>query len=307
MNLDLRPTRVHEHENLRGEQATPLFENLHDLLFYAALLSGLGARAGRLVGALATGVNTRPAAGRTCIDAGSPLLFALTAPGERQLRLLSRSPDSSRKKISWRRQVYSRAGDGEAWQVMNFLGEPEAAWALAEGAAGRVPGGRERLRQAHAALGPLGRIYSISWPMEASLARATVSWQVDRGVPLQLALEACGAPGIWKAAAPLWEGLLGYPPSLRTGPWSIQLSLESCARLQLGSTNWARRVEDEEKRRRMAALVERFGGDRSYAEALYKLLLDQRTSSRAPHVGRAVEVEFKDEEPVSMEFFLSVP
>jgi hypothetical protein len=111
----------------------------------------------------------------------------------------------------------------------------------------------------------------------------------------------------WPAVARFWEALLGSPPHPRYGPWSIGLRLGGEPRLRVGSTNWSRRIEDNDKRRRMVDLVENQGGDRRFAESLYKLISAAARPGRVHALGRAVELEFFEGRPELSEFYLCVP
>lgn len=276
------------------------------VLRYASLLCGLGPQTGEVTSGSDWGRTAPLAQGRTCIDAGSSLLLSVAAPGGRSLRAVSRLGLPSKDIVIWQR-FHKRAGEPvERWRSESYLGEPADTWGRVESAARRV-GGLERLRQAHSVLGPRGRIYNLSYGLGERL-KATVSWQLDRFFRLDEALEQLGFKGAWGQAAGIWEDLLGFPASLRTGPWSVLIPLHDPGpRLRIGSTNWARRAEDVEKRRRLAALVEQLGGDGRYAEALYKLIEGAGRAGRRPAIGRAAEVEILGDQIVGAEFFLCVP
>jgi hypothetical protein len=304
----------------------PLRLSAAELLHYASLLSGLGAWSSSLPDDQAPverkDGSRQEVLGRTCIDAGSSMMFSVVAPGRRSLRVLSRlrapvehsdGPPIERSDgalaagvISWQR-LHRQAGKPlERWHSETYLGEPPDIWARIEMCARRVDG-LERFRRAHAVLGPRGRIYSLSYRLDGP-PEATMSWRLDRFFRLDETLDLLGFPGAWKAAAWVWEELLGFPASLRTGPWSILLPLHNTEpRLRIGSTNWARLPEGAEKRRRLAGLVERLGGDGRYAQALYKLIEEAGRSGRRPAIGRAVEVELEGSQVVTAEFFLCVP
>jgi hypothetical protein len=111
----------------------------------------------------------------------------------------------------------------------------------------------------------------------------------------------------WLPALALWKALLGEPPNPRLGPWSISILLGGDTRFRLGSTNWARRPEGDEKRRRLGAAIEAWGGDRRYAESLYKLIASVPSRNRPHSIGRAVEIEFSsDGQPLIAEFYLGL-
>jgi hypothetical protein len=283
-----------------------------ELLRYASLLSGLGipsySSTGGQPGALLADLEGahQEVEGRTCIDAGSSLMFSLVAPGKRSLRVLSRLEQPTPGVVSWQRLHQQVGQPPERWRSETYLGEPAAIWDRIQAAARRA-GGLERLQRAHAVLGPRGRIYSLSYRLD-DLPEATVSWQLDRFFRLDETLERMGFKGAWEAAAGIWEAILGFPASLRTGPWSILIPL--CGpelRLRIGSTNWARLPEGAEKRRRLAGLVERLGGDGRYAQALYQLIEGAGRTGRRPAIGRAVEVELEGSQVLAAEFYLCMP
>jgi len=148
----------------------------------------------------------------------------------------------------------------------------------------------------------------VSSPQDSAGLSAWVGWQLDRTLAADRALEQLGYGQFWPIAAAFWTALLGTPPDPRRGgPWSISFKLGAQTGLRLGSTNWIRNPEGPEKRRRMVSLVEQHGGDRRYAEALYKLVEAATTPGRPRPVGRAVEFEMSPHRAESAEFFLCKP
>ncbi len=280
---------------------------VEELLHYAALLAGLGQDARNVARQLAAPLSAQTGDGRTCIDGGSSVMLALLAPGGRNLRVLTRSGPAREGMMPWLRTHYLPGGKIEHWHSETYIGEPPNVWNHALSAAERA-GGPELLRRIHAVLGLRGRLYSVNWALDGVTPQASVGWQLERAFPVDDALAAIGCPEAWPVASELLEGLLGYPPRPRRGPWSISLLLGNGEpRLRLGSTNWAFRVEDTEKRRRFASVVQRWGGDRRFAEAIYKLV--ESTGSRGPvrSIGRAVELELLDGRVELAEFYLCIP
>lgn len=290
----------------------PAIPGSEELLRNAALLAGLGEQARQVVGEIRAAKDEagRDGAGRTCIDAGSPLMFALLAPGGRRLRVLARlSQASPPAVVPWLRFHQLPDGRLERWRSDAYLGETAEAWQRALAAARLVPGGEERLRRYHAALGPRGRIYSVSWSLGCSLGlgppRASVSWQLDRTRLPAEALAACGMAEAWPAAAEIFADLLGQSITSRVGPWSLLLPLEDDApRVRVGTTRWARSLEDEAKRRRLSTVFTRLGGDGCFAEALYKLVASSGPAGPATRIGRAVELELAGSRPAALEVYL---
>jgi hypothetical protein len=283
-----------------------------DLIYHAALLAGMGPQARTAADQVAAVFDASPEDRRTCIDAGNPLMFSLVAPNQcrsasRSLRVLVRSGLVEAGVLRWLRTYYLPEGETKCWNTLTYIGEPATAWEHARKAAERTSG-LHVLRQMHAILGPRGHLCSVSWPVNEAAAQAWVSWQLDRTLPADKALEALGIGCAWAAAARVWEALLGQPARPRLGPWSISLRLgDGESRMRLGSTNWARCPENPDKRRRLAAVVECQGGDRRYAEALYKLIDSARHSHRPHTIGRAVELEFSGGQLQQAEFYLCVP
>lgn len=279
---------------------------VRDVVYYAALLAGVGARASQVSDEAADPLNAFAVDGRTCLDGGSVLMFSLSAPGGRGLRVLTRCGPAAGGILPWLCNHYPPTGPVDRWAAENFVGEPPTAWEHARAVAERA-GGLEAFRHVHAILGPFSHLCTVSWSLEGEHPQAWVGWQLDRTLPASEGLAAVGCGQAWPAAAAIWEALLGHPPDPRRGPWSISLLFGGEFRLRLGSTNWARQIEEPEKRRRLATLVERQGGDRRFAEALYKLVESAFRKGRRRAIGRAVEVELAAGKVDSTEFYICMP
>ncbi len=284
----------------------PVAYPIQELIYHAALLAGMGTAARKTAGELISVPRPLGNEERTCIDAGAKLMFSLLAPGPRSLRVLVRQGLAEDGGLSWLRAHYHPGRKPAHWHCLTYTGEPPSVWKDARRAAEQA-GGLDHLRRTHAVLGPWGRIYSVGRKLEAAPPQVWIGWQLDRVLPIDKALALLGIDHVWPAAAAFWQDLLGSPPHPRFGPWSISLGLGAEPRLRVGSTNWSRQVEDDEKRRRMATLVDRQGGDRRFAESLYKLVQGATRQLRARAVGRAVELEFFESRPVQAEFYLRVP
>jgi hypothetical protein len=277
-----------------------------DTLRLAALLAGLGERATEAADRAAAGL-AATAPDRSCIDGGNRLILSLLAPGRRGLRVQARQPDRPGEPgvLRWSAIHQHPGAAAERWSTSVYLGEPAGAWRDARDAARRA-GGEDRLGRFHATLGPNGRICTVTRSTDQGPGRAWVAWQLDRGVPPAVALAACGLQAAWQAVAEPLGWLLGLPAARSLGPWSLGVALHGDpGQVRVGTTAWARTPEDAAKRRRMVELVDRLGGDRRHAEALYKLLgLTGRGGAR---IGRAVEAEVAGGRLASVQLHLGVP
>jgi hypothetical protein len=277
-----------------------------ELLRCAALLAGLGRRAGPVAAELQPGPGPAEGQDRSCIDAGSPLLLSLLAPGGRGLRVQARlsARPGDEGVLRWLGRHHGPDGSSEQWQTAIYTAETAASWRHAVAAA-RAAGAEDRLRRDHRVLGPAGRVYAVASSLDEPVPRVAVSWLMDRDARPAVVLEACGLAAAWPVAAEVVGELLGTPAVPDRGPWSVRRSLHAGpGQVRIGTTIWARRIEDDAKRRRLARLVERLSGDASYAEALYKLIEAGRPAGS--RIGRAVEVEVDGDRLVAAEFFLSV-
>lgn len=278
------------------------------LVYQAALLSGVGVRSGEVARDAARSDEAAACspglASRTCIDGGSSQMFSLLATGPRHLRVISRSGPADDGVLPWTRSHYHPSGSTETWRTETYVGEQAAAWSRARETAVRL-GRSAAFQHAHSILGPHGHIYSVDWLPGQSHRSAWVGWQLDRTMTPDRALAELGYGDAWPRAAAFWTALLGGTPDLRRGgPWSVRLELDGTPRLRVGSTNWLRHPEGEGKRRRLISLVEQYGGDRRYAESLYKLVESAVAPERRRPVGRAVEFEISPGHGDNAEFFL---
>ncbi len=299
---------------MEGDKRIRLYQNNaaqaghreENLLYYAALLAGAGRCADAITREQRALLTHEAHADRTCIDGGSSLMFSVLALGKRHLRLITRQPQQEERVIPWLRTNYLPNGKHELWQSKTFIGEPPSAWRHAWSAAEMVGAG-DCLRRIHGKLGPHSRLYTVNQALSPSDSPVTVGWQLDRNVPVSEALATIGYASVWQTAVTVWQALLAVSPHPRRGPWSINLALGGEPRLRLGSTCWARQIEDESKRRRLAELIESYHGDRCFAEGIYKLIQSTAVADRPHTIGRAVEIEVLDGQLIQLEFFLSVP
>ena len=276
------------------------------MLYYAGLLAGLGVAARSIADRIGERLSVGETLddGRTCIDGGSALMFSLLAPGRRSLRVLARDGLAVDGVTAWSREYHQPDQDVEYCQSETFAGEVPRAWDHALAVA-RDVGGEDRLHRDHRIFGPRGWIYSLSWSTDSHTA--SVSWRLDRTSPPEQTLALAGLADSWPVASQILGALLGQPVGRSSGPWSILRPLdEDSPRVRIGTTGIARLPEDDSKRRRLATLFDRLGGDGRYAEALYKLIDAADSSRRAKRIARAVEVEMLGDQFVALEVFLAV-
>jgi len=286
----------------------PVIEESATLVYHAALLSGVGARsieAARTAARSGRGPGSSPAGdGRTCIDGGGRHVFGLLATGARHLRMIARSGPARDGVLPWTRSYYYPHGVTETWVTETYLGEQPAGWSRARRIAAWV-GQSDAFQQAHRVLGPHGHIYSVDWVSGQSQPSIWIGWQLDRTLTPDQALARLDYADAWPRVSSFWTALLGATPDpRRSGPWSVRLAFGGPPRLRVGSTNWLRHPEGEGKRRRLISLVEQYGGDRRFAESLYKLIESAVPTERRRPVGRAVEFEISATHGDSAEFFL---
>ena len=302
-----------------------------DFLFQAALLAGLGRQA-RLVAQQAANGRFSPHSDRSCIDAGSTLLLALAAPGDRELRLVQRLADGEDGGQRWLHTQIGMTDDGRRTtddESMNYglrpsssvlgqsspiyqrqeltavyLHNPAAAWQAAH-TLSQTYATEAAFRRAHAVLGPRGRIFKCQQPLPET-SEVSVTWQLDRQTTPAEALAAYGLRQGWTAVSAALTPLFGQPVSPRSRPWSISVALPEPDRVRVGTTAWARQPEEPGKHQRLAQTIEQFGGNGRFAEALYKLALTTHPPSLTTRIGRAVEVELWGEEVVGIEMYCCV-
>lgn len=235
---------------------------------------------------------------RSCIDADSRLLVSLSVPASgRRLSFYARVPGVARPGVTdWTRLDWD-GHLGSGWRTW-YSGEPVGTWDDVIAAVGR--GFLEHIAGWHRILGAGARVYSISVDRDG---RPWVSWQLDPRVQIERALAALDHGGAWLHAADFFGALLGRVPAV-AAPWSLAVRSDGL-RWRIGTSRWGRLPENDDKRRRCAAVIGALGGDRNFAEASYKLL---SAATDWTTVGRAVELEFSgSDSPAGAEFFLAVP
>lgn len=271
-----------------------------ELVFRAALLAGMG----RQAQAIAADLPAAPSGGqgKTCIDGGGMMLFALHSARPAELGIIRRIPGDTAPGQPWLRTHYHWTPAGiqaDDWQSYILSGEGQAQFAHVLRVA-RAADTEQGFRSVQAELGHRGRFIFTMQAQTAACSPAWIGWQLDRDNPPAAALKALGWGALWPQARQMMEDFLGMPLTERSRPWSIAIRFEAgCAvhdaPVRIGSTIWARQPEERAKHRRLARGIERLGGDGRMAEALYKLLLPA-TIEPGTRVGRSIEVEFRDGE-----------
>jgi len=277
-----------------------------DLLFQAGLLAGLGPQVKPFLTAHEVEPLSDPPLQKSCIAASNSLLLSILAPGDRSLRIARRLPGTHRwYRTDLRSGAASTVGP-ECWLTEFFFDPDSLPWQTVLTLAQSLQA-ESQLRHYHSLLGAHGRLLSCSQRTDAEQTGGWVTWQLDRHCPPSEALAACGADGVWAIAAQHFQTLLGRSVSRYCRPWSLAFELSgNQSRLRLGTTVWARQTETPDKHHQLAATVEQLGGDRCFAEALYKLVATAHPPGLAHRVGRAAEIEFCGDQVVGMEFFLCV-
>lgn len=288
----------------RHPRLSPLSAPTADLLFQAGLLAGLGPQIKPLLTSQEVEPLSAPPLQKSCIAASNSLLLSIVAPGDRSLRIARRIPGTHR----WYRTDFRPGAASTAaptsWLTEFFFDQTSLPWQTALTLAQSLHA-EPQLRHYHSLLGANGRLLSCSHRADAEQSGGWVTWQLDRHCPPSEALAACGAEGTWAIAAQHFQTLLGRSVSRYCRPWSLAFELSSHQpRFRLGTTVWARQPESPDKHHRLAATVEQLGGDRCFAEALYKLVAAAQPIGLAHRVGRAAEIEFCGDQIVGMEFFL---
>jgi hypothetical protein len=294
-------------------------EATREVVRTVALLAGAGAVSAEAVRWLDRGGD--PGEGRlrrSCLDAGSHVIVSLPATGGRAVGVLVRdagdgSPGVTRM-VTWDWTGAVRTG----WRRL-YAGEPAGTWADVLAAVG--PGGRDTVARWHGVLGTNARIYSVGRRGDGP---PWVAWQLDPRVLIGRALDALGVGAARPAAEAVLQAALGSRPPERGAPWSLAVASDG-SRWRIGTSRWARCVESDDKRRRLASVLAAHGGDRDFAEGVYKVVA--ASAARPGRVGRAIEVEFAlgpqprvalggvdpvgvdpgGGDPVGVEFFLAVP
>jgi hypothetical protein len=266
------------------------------LVFRAALLAGMGRQAQSIATAALpdTPPSTAAEQGKTCIDDGGRILFSLHSARPNELGVIRRMAGGTAGIQPWLRTHYRRTSDGiqvDTWQSCIFTGESQAQFTHVLHTV-QESGDACRLRQIHAELGRCGRFIFAMRPTKPGCLPAWIGWKLDKHMHPSTALTALGWGALWPQARTLMQQFLGTPLTDHSRPWSIAVGFGAGRLLvRIGSTIWARQLEDRGKRRRLVNCMKDIGGDGRTAEALYKLLLPT-SDEPLTRVGRAIEIEF---------------
>ena len=280
-----------------------------ELVWLAGLLAGLGPDAMRNAAALCplAAEDAVDLAGRSCIDGGSELVL-MAGGAARSLHAQARRPDldgeddggqwwtgllarRGEATLPWRRAIYGRLATG---------GVAHARRAAAS------HGLEDAFVRWHARLGPHGHIYSVTDPDDCE--SAVVAWQLHPGVRPADALAAAGLGSEWRAASVVLDRIHGFAASSTTGPWSVAVTLLGAGtELRIGTSHWARLLDDEGKLRRASTAVAGLGGDGAFVEALWHLLDDVRPTGSFAPLGRALEILVEGDEALGIDVYLAAP
>ncbi len=281
-------------------------------LWRAALLTGMGSEARPLARALASVVET--GAGRSCLEAGSPIQLTVDAPGPAGLRVgvrMGAAFDPTRlaglvpgpaiaairdKLAPLPAATHATLGAWLFWTAARqsvFVDLRDAAPAEALRRLDAVLDDDERARLERVrppAL--LARPWALRIEAEGpTITRVHVHWLLDRSGSVRELVDAM-SPGRWPDAERLLAKLVRDPS--RSGRFVVATPLDhmSTPALRLSSTGVALVPEDDAKQRAMARLAAELGGRRDHVEALWSLCRSE--SPPRWRVGRAVELRLAD-------------
>jgi hypothetical protein len=309
--------------------------DLEGTLFKAALLAGHGAAArgiARRLAAVSEAPRDSESRGRSCLDAGAPIQLTVDAPGPRSLRAGVRlgaddlacgalEPLMPAGALRAAREFlaplppacHASLGAWLFWtqarqSIYVDLRDPSPADALARLHCILDVGQRARLDRIAAAM-TCARPWVLRIDPEGSrVHRVHVHWLIDRRAAPSDVAESI-APGAWRHAVDVLGGLLKRPAS--SGRWVIATPLDGVSEpaLRIGTTGWSLAPEEpgehDGKHRAVAAIMQRLGGPRDYAEALWSVC---RGGVSGPwRVGRACELRIQEDRVRARLFFTPRP
>lgn len=285
-----------------------------DVLLRAALLSHLGSAspgvATHLSGLLG------PAAGRSCLDGGSPLQLTVDAPGGADLQVgvrtdghLRHEPLAELVGAPTARRLAAQASrtptaDHATFGSWVFWGADEASVGSRraclyvdlrdpdpDGALARLTTLLGDPWRRHLATvrppGELARPWAVKMSVDPTgITGVDVLWLLRRGSSVPATMERL-APGVWPTARAVMARLLRAPEE--SGRIVVTTPLDGDDSLRIGSTGWSLVPDDDRKRRALGRLVDELGGRRDHAEALWSLC--RAGAPERWRVGRAVEVQ----------------
>lgn len=262
-----------------------------DIMRLGPLLAGLGGN-NSLARMGASSAAARHDA-RMCIDGGASALIAVAAPGPRvwEAHVLA-SVDAEAGSQDWAGTRIGPERVAVSLERRLYRGRSHAPVAYAEAIAADHAGqALSTFRNVHRQIGPSGRIYSVGREHIGTRYGIRIGWQIDRHVDVRDLLSPLVGAGNWAAAASSLADVHGFDLQRAGGPWSLSLDIVAPERgWRVGSTRWARALDDTGKRKRLTQWIASHGGDAAYAGALHDLI---RGSADNPvkSIGRAVEVD----------------
>lgn len=278
-------------------------------LLRAALLAGYGREARPLARRLSAA--TESGRGRSCLEAGAPILLTVDAPGPPGLRVGLRIGDRFSEQAvedlvppETRRHLaeillplpaadYSSLGTWLFWtekrqSIFVDLRDPSPVTALVRlrRILSRERWDRlERLRPAAIDARPWAFRVEAD---EKGVCRLHVHWLIGRHTAPESLAEAI-APGCWSRAIEVLACLLRWPG--RSGRWVIVTPLDDDSEpaLRISNSAWALAPEGEAKHQVIGTLMSALGGPRDHAQALWSLCRGSATPEW--RVGRACELK----------------
>lgn len=291
-----------------------------ETLFHAALLSGLGARAGSLADAVGATLAAATAANRSCLDAGADLQLTIDAPGPARLRFGVRAGRSPEAVLASPTPLLGEPERAALRPCLSSLGPPRfppsvhfGTWLFREGERtsvfldirdGSPRHAVDRVRPLLDAEG-LARLDRAAvlldaahpWSLRLDTSRGRVerihlSWLVSRHREPGPLAEALGLGEEWRRAAALFAGPLGESPSAHAWPWLFTTPLDGATPpgLRVGTSALARSPDGAAKRGRLLHALRDLGGPAEHADALLHLLTSGVPPERRFRVARALEV-----------------
>ena len=303
-------------DNLGRNHARVAHLNAYDTLFRAALLCGYGAQAKDLAARMASVCHEGD--GRSCVEAGTPLLITVEAPGEAQLRVGLRLGETLHKAALEALTPEPRAAalanafaalpasqhTGLGYWIFWSLGrqavfvdlrDPEPDRALERARLVLVPSEQARLNRVLSSA-TAGRPWGLSIEFDRNNRRIThLYWFTSKPASAASLVDAF-VPGGWRQVLEVLSHLLSLPG--QSGRWLLAIPLESTEEencLWVGNSAWGLVPEDDRKHRAIAQLMMRYGGPRDFAEALWSFC--QGASESGWRVGRSCEAGVRAEGP----------
>lgn len=287
--------------------------SLDDLLLRAALLAGHGSGAVALAARYSS--LCVPAQGRSCVEAGAPLQITIEAPGPPDLRVGLRLGDLDEGLLAGV-VPQSRAGQfaefvrrlpppghhsfghwlftsGKEQSLLVDLRDPSPAAALRRVRHVLDAEQRERLDELLAPMAT-ARLWAVELINTTEGERGSIRayWLLGRHDLAEPLVERLH-PGAWGQVVEALSLLTRRPG--RSGRWLLSTLLEDDCRLRIGNSGWTLVPEDDNKHRAVGSIMQRFGGPRDYAEAMWSLC--RGSADPRWRVGRTCEIEPREHVP----------